>query len=661
MNIGLAMVLLLALMIFTVTVTALMFYVRHWAARQARHDASLIVTEGRFVKRYIPPLLRPKYDEQRAVHTQRTLIGPRSMARVMNLLIAGLLVAVVASALAVNRYRLMAPIDLTQTELRELRTVQASWSALPEIGLPQMEQRAALLRKRGVALVASREDEGRLIQGQPLTAMAKKHWQQFFLRWDIPYRICDWYGLAACMGDRIGIVMPGAWDFTQLEQRLSSGADFILYGPPVSVLTKHHPIQWQGLIFEPYSNDAETRYLTLRGDQLLTLGFDAGTIIFVDRAFKGYRVFSDTPQAIGIDTDRTLGGVVDTRLYAGQVGKGRLVWLDFAPDQLSQPDTVNVRHHEALSAAVFRYLLGESYSSWAMWPDGKRFAGVISEDSEDKFHYAEEIAQMVDNDDFPITWFILSNEAQLNRSLTQRMAEVGEVACHGDSHVPFPLGNLLNQTERLARCRKVIETITGHTPKGFRPPEEKYNGDTINAVASIEMSYYMAENNMDRLVPVIYQENGGTRELVSLPRMGSDDYEMWHTLKLNGTESLQLAEDELAWVSIVGGFLPFSFHTQYMNKKENIAVVEYYGRRFRQPDCYFATAGQIAEWWRVRTSLMNGTPVAEGVLLKYRPVRLQVDAQGQLTRVQTETITASSSSHAAESLPALAGRGTVTP
>lgn len=656
MNYGLVVVLLIALVIFTVIATALMFYVRHWASRQAKNDPSLLVTEGRFVKRYIPPSLRPRYDEQRAVHTPHTTFKPRSIARVMNVVIAALVLAVVGSALAVHRYRLMAPIDLSQSEVMELRSVQASWLALPETGLPGMEQRAALLRKQGVAVVASLADEGQVINGQRITSIAENHWRQFFARWDIPYRLCGWEGLSACMGQRVGIVMPGTWEFGELEWALSNGASLILYGPPTSVLTKHQSLEWQGLKFEPFSNESELRFMVLRGDQLLTLGFDAGLIIEADRAFKGYRVFSDSPQAIGINAEKTMGGVVDTRLYAKRVGKGRLVWMDYAPDQLSQPENINVQHLQAASAAVFRYLLGESYSSWATWPDGKRFAGVISEDSEDKFHLADSVVQMVDTHGFPITWFILTNEAQLNRSLTERMAEVGEVACHGDSHVPFPLGSLPTQTERLARCIKVLSTITGETPKGFRPPEEKFNGDTINAVASIEMSYYMADANMDRMVPRIMRENGGIRELVSLPRMGSDDYEMWYTLKLNGEESLRLAEEELFWINVIGGFLPFSFHTQYMDKEENLAVVEHYGRRFQQADCYFATAGQIADWWRVRTKLMNSVPVDEVSFLKYRPVRLRVNALGELTRAQAETVTASRVSDNTGRLPSLDGR-----
>ncbi len=637
MNLEMVAVLLLALLIFAATVAALMFYVRHWATREAQQVPSAQLTEGRFLKRYIPPPLRPAYDKKQGSRTNRKAIRRRTVARLLNFAIVVVALGVAGGALDVNRFKLLPRIDLTPEEVRSLQIVNSSWSPVTTHGLPSMKQQVALLRQRGIAVVASKSDEGLVLQGQRITVMAEEHWRNFFNRWKIPYRLCDWQGLATCLGERIGIVLPGTWQLEELDHAMEDGANLLLYGPPSSVLTGHRPFEWHGLTFKPYSNGTG-RHMALVGDQLLTLGFDAGLILAADRAFKGYRVFSDSPQAIGISADREAGGAVDTRIFSKGIGKGRLVWMDYAPDEVDQLAEINVRNLDAVNAAVFRYLLGQSYSGWAMWPQGKRFAGMISEDSEDKFHYAERVIDLVTTHGFPITWFMLSNEALRHRSLTRRMAEVGEVACHGDSHDPFPLVDLQTQTERLARCAKVVKTITGIPPRGFRPPEEKYNGDTINAVASRNMSYYFADAGIDRLVPVLMQENGGSRELVSLPRMGADDYQMWHALKLDGKESLRRAESELKWVSTVGGFLPFDFHTQYMDKKEHLAVVEYYGLRFKQPDCFFATAGQIADWWRVRTDLINGKQVTNAVLAKYQPVRIRVDAQGQLTRDQPESL-----------------------
>ncbi len=634
MNLGLVAGLLLALLIFAVTVAAMMFYVRHWATRQTQQAPGPQHTEGRFLKRYIPPPLRPTYDKERTSLTHRTLIRRRTVAHLLNIAIVGVALFVFSGTMGVNGDRLLLPIDLSTEEVMALQPVGASWSPILEHRLPNMEERLSALRKRGIAVVVSRADEDRVIGGQRITAMAKAHWQHFFDRWNIPYHLCDWHELSTCLGKRIGLVLPGRWQLNKLHRILQDGASLLMYGPPSSVLTEHSSLLWEGLTFEPFTQGTG-RHLALRGDQLLTLGFDAGLILEVKRAFNGYRVVSDSPQAIDISSMHVVGGSIDSRIYAKRIGKGRLVWMDYAPDELDHWTGIDVSNLYAINAAVFRYLLSESYSSWAMWPQGKRFAGMLSEDSEDKYRYAGKVVDLVERHGFPITWFILSNEAQLNRRLTQRMAGVGEVACHGDSHASFPQGDLRSQTERLARCAKVLKKITGRKSAGFRPPKEEFNGDSISAVASLNMSYYFADAGIDRVVPVVMRENGGTRQLVSLPRMGADDYEMWGTLKLNGKESLRIAEDQLKWVSTIGGFLPFDFHTQYMEKAENLAVVEHYGLRFQQPDCFFGTASQIADWWRIRPLLVQDKPIPEEARMRYQPVRLRVDAEGTLMREET--------------------------
>ncbi len=634
MNLGFLASLVLVLLIFAVVVTALMFYVRHWATRQPQQSQPPQLTEGRFVKRYIPPPLRDKYDLARAGQHQRSGIQRRKIAYLMNIAIGIGALFISGGALDINSDKLLLPIDLSPQEIMALPTEAASWSLISQQNLPAMESRLAQLRQRGVAVISSQLDEGRVVNGQHLTAMAKAHWHHFFDLWELPYHRCNWDNLSTCLQGRVGIIMPGMWQLDELNQALQNGASLLLYGPPVSVLSEHQTVQWNGLTFEPYTNGSR-RYLALRGDQLLTLGFDAGLTLDADRAFKGYRVISDSPQAIGISASRIAGGTIDTRIYAKKIGKGRLVWMDYAPTELDQPASIDVRDLEAITAAIFRYLLGETYSGWAMWPQGKSYAGTLSQDSEDRFHYSEKVLKLVKKHEWPITWFMLSNEAQRNRRLTQQMAEVGEVACHGDSHASFPLENLHIQTQRLARCTKVLQSITGRTASGFRPPKEEFNGETITAVANMNMSYYFADAGIDRVVPEIMREDGGLRELVSLPRMVADDYELWGRLRLNGQESMRIAENQIQWVSAVGGFLPFDFHSQYMDKNEHLAVVEYYGRRFQQPDCFFGTTWQIADWWRVRNRLVKGEPLTEGIRRLYQPVQLRVDEQGKLLREET--------------------------
>ena len=391
-------------------------------------------------------------------------------------------------------------------------------------------------------------------------------------------------------------------------------------------------LSWRGLTFEPNEAFTVSEGLALRGDQALTLGFDAGLIIDIPASIRGSRVRSNNPQAIGIGDDRFVGGpIIYTRLYAAAAGEGRLVWMDFAPHFEDHSSNINIDYFNALIASIFRYLLKKPHSSLAMWPHGRSFAGLIEQDTEDQYTNAEKVAALVRRKGFPITWFILSNLAQKHRALTIELSETGEVACHGDSHLPFTKSDHSTQIVRIARCRKVLEEITGKAPYGFRPPEEKFDRLTLDAVYNNGMSYILGEAGTDRVVPRLLAA-GDYAQLVSIPRAVYDDFNLWVDSDLNLTESRELIENQLKWISTLGGIYVLSFHSQMMGDADHIGIVDYTAQELLDRKAFFATASDIAQWWRVRADLISGKTVDHGLIERYGPVSLSVTADGELVR-----------------------------
>ncbi|MGC1955128.1 MAG: polysaccharide deacetylase family protein, partial [Gammaproteobacteria bacterium] len=297
-------------------------------------------------------------------------------------------------------------------------------------------------------------------------------------------------------------------------------------------------------------------------------------------------------------------------------------------------EKINVDNLNALMRRVFGYLLRHSYSAWATWPAGTKFAGFISEDTEDKFVQAKSVLSIVRQKEFPITWFMLSNLALEHRDLTRELAAVGEVACHGDSHLAFSLNTLQDQTIRLARCQKVLKELTGEIPIGFRPPEERLNGDTIDALLNVGMDYLFADNDADIAVPKIVATKVPNASLVSLPRKAEDDYSLWEVGKLDFQRSVAVVDRDMAAMERVGGLYGFSFHSQYMDDADNLRVVVHVGEKLREREAYFSTAKRIAAWWRLRDALIRGKKVDEILFDYFEPVQLTVTAEGELVRAE---------------------------
>lgn len=620
--------------------TAIIYYVRHWLQRHQRL-AGTMVTEGVFFKRYLPPALRARYDRERQEAADRQKQHINTMHRVIIGLVAGGVMSITLLGVTANWDR-MTWIDLTNNEIAALNYTKHNWVREPDGQLPQLAEVLPLLRARGVALISADTDSRQNTNAGPMSNMAAAQWRHFLAIHRLPYRACLWDTvLEGCPGAQIYVVLPGNWNRQVIEQLLSRGASLLLYGPPTQLFSQDKPFEIHGLRFSRRRFDS-TSYLAVVGDQVLTLGFDAGLVAVAAKAFEGYTAQSATPQAVAFGDNGFIGGELQTRLYARAVGTGRLVWMDFSPDPRDHPDTVNTRYLEALDAAVFRYLLRRGYSSWATWPDGKRFAGMLAEDTEDKFERAQRAADLARRLKVPITWFIVSNLAQEHRGLVRQLAEVGEIACHGDSHASFADEDRANQVRRIARCRKVLTRITGDVPMAFRPPDEQRNDATIDAVADNGMNYYFAESGVGRAVPTLVHSLTTGATLVSLPRIGADDYQLWHTEKLGYLESIDRADQEIKWGATLGGLLAFDFHTFFVSD-EHLQVLERYVQGMRQDGAFLATGGDIASWWRVRDRLIRGEDVAPELLARYQPVRLTVRPDGSLVRVTAPGVIAASS------------------
>lgn len=623
------------LSLFFLVMTTLILYIRHWSSR---HSASVQHNyfEGEYFKRYIPENLRQKYDRQ-----YRSRHGPDGRYRMWLAKIASaftVLGAVTISFYSLSRNvdTLLIPIDLTSNEIINLDYTQHQWQRKIDAKLPSLEKVLAGFSDRGFIVPYNDKDENWLFNGRNIRALAFNHWSHFAQRHKFKTLTCSWERLAYCQNEHphwIVLVLPGYWDLNSMNAALKRGANLVSYGPPAQIDDIKNVIDWQGIKFLKVAN-RDYGEIILRGDQLLTLNFDAGLIIDAFSAFNGYQANAKNAQAVSFDAIYEVDAMKGTRLYAKSVGKGRLVWLDFPPDPVDNSLEVNVNHLNSVVAAVFRYLSRQPYSEIATWPHGKAFAALVDEDTEDQFANAKDVVKLSRNLDIPISWYILSNEAQKNRGTTRELAEVGEIACHGDHHGVFTLSNHREQVIRIARCKKVLTELTGIEPKAFRPPEERYNNSTIDAIANNGFDHYIAVNSPDRAVPEILVSLTNGKSLVSIPRMINDDYEIWHVRKLNYLESIRLFDGEVTWSRLIGGVHMFSFHTQYIDSHRNYRALEHLCYKLKNNDAYFETSQSIADWWRLRRDLSLGKKVHPELVKKFHPVVLSVDKNGKLTRTE---------------------------
>lgn len=631
MNWGLlAMMIMVMVGMLTITYAAIS-YIRHWAAKQESLAHAEALAGGQFFKRYIPPRLREQYDREKQETEIAYARSVSTLKTTLTLITVAALVIALGSSAYFNRDNFQSEIELSEEEIKSLVFTRHEIVKVADSKLPQLDKMLGLLKKTGLIIMRSDEDQSHLYKNE--STVIDEQWNDFIEKHDIPSVSCYWSKLIECpeVDQNWLVVVQGEWPLQQIEQMLGQGAHFILYGYPQKVLEENQTLIWQGMEFIPYKRVAPI-HLAISGDQTLTLGLDAGLTLPIEAGFTGARVFSQTPQAIGVDETHTAGGMAETRIYAKTVGKGRFVWLDFSPNLVQHASDINKDHFKALTASIFRYLLKQEYGAWASWPQGRKFAGLIEEDTEDQYHHAENVIDVLLEHNYPITWYILSDLAQKNRELTRKMAQVGEIACHGDSHEPFTKSQLIAQVERLTRCQKVLAEVTGEEVLGFRPPEEKYNKETFDAALNVGLQYFFGSNNSDRAVPHIEYSKTSRQQFVSIPRRVTDDFDLWHNWKIPYKATIHLVTDEMKWAEVAGGLYAFSFHTQFMGDESNVRVVDYIGQQLRARDAFFATSGDIAKWWLLRHKLVENKGLKAIDIAHFKPTYLEVDSDGKLSK-----------------------------
>ncbi len=657
MNWSLIAMMLLVFMITLIVATTAIFFIRHWANRPSRGSLLSENNEGVFFKRYMPA--QPQALEHQG--KKRSPINLRKSAQhILSLAVALSILGLLGTATYVNRDKLASQIDLNEQDLTALKQQKYHWEQNDSQPLPELAIYINQLReqKQGLVLISPLFHEEWPAHTGNFTQQARKHWETFAKKHDLIVKHCEWSKITKCRKDHenwINILLPGLWDRTGTQKLLQQGAKIIAYGPPLQTyIEKNIPFEFYGLTFE-HGNNSGNADLSLVGDKELTLGFDAGMIIELQSAFPHYQANSDSPQGVSINRRHLAGGNSHTRLFAKSFSsanektslpsmevsdfhnKGRLIWMDFSPNDDAHENLTPYYLHSLL-ASLFRYLEGEPYSAWANWPDGKSFAALLEEDTEDQFANARHVAEYFKDKNYPITWYALSNEAQNNRDLSRFLAETGEIACHGDNHMDFPIQSLSLQHYRIARCRKVMEELTGQTVVSFRPPREEYNTDTLHAMANNGIRQFIAEVSGNRFTPTIYSHEKDAMALISIPRMNSDDYLLWDELELSDKESTMQLKQEMDWIKNIGGIFMFSFHSQYMNDQKHLQTVKDLADHIHNNQAFFATTSDIADWWRLRTQLQQNITPDNALIHKFNPVLLSVDSAGQL---QQQIITTS--------------------
>jgi peptidoglycan/xylan/chitin deacetylase (PgdA/CDA1 family) len=410
-----------------------------------------------------------------------------------------------------------------------------------------------------------------------------------------------------------------------------------------------------------YLGQREGIWVAFSGNTPLSIGIDPGfrlelyswqQLAIVKATRDGYwSDWSILPQKITEDP------YSDVAISHGTRSNGRVVWFGFNTTEVID----DPRNQDALRAFLgnaVRWAGRSPMSRIWYWPNNHLAAAVFTQDVEYLFHHAWCSANILKNEGIPGTWFCVSELALKNRKLVQAFAEGGEVASHSDDHRVFEGQPPDTQYNRLEKSITDLKSICPDVEvRGFRPPEERYDEATASAWAALGGDYIFGQPNFVQVAPETLTvefdlpDNPAQRKtLVVIPRVVRDDHNALTAEALtDNTEILKRYITDLDRIYKLNGLYMFAYHSNLLCLPERSEVLEGMAKYAKTLDLWFATCGQVADWWarwvNVTTEIKwssyrslslkavnsNPEPVADISITVYLPgapdgVEIQVDS-----------------------------------
>ena len=284
-----------------------------------------------------------------------------------------------------------------------------------------------------------------------------------------------------------------------------------------------------------------------------------------------------------------------------------IVWTQHDPvtSATSDPTNENVDisfYSDSIFLHSLNWISKNKIARISNWPQGKAFSSVLSIDAESKFENIITLIEDLKEYKLPVTVFTVSDLYNKAPEAFEMLSkEEDEVGFHSNDHEVMTKFTLFENFKRLQKSRLDIEQLYHKEVTGFRPPEERFNLETLNAVRQNKFSYIFAGQDYLRYSPIVLSES----DLIFYPRVVRDDFAISKNPLLSTAKKVsELMTEELKKVEMFGGAYFFSMHTHIFGEHEfyQEGMTKFYKHLVKQ-DVWSTNFKEMTSWWKKRRNL----------------------------------------------------------
>lgn len=238
----------------------------------------------------------------------------------------------------------------------------------------------------------------------------------------------------------------------------------------------------------------------------------------------------------------------------------------------------------------------------APWPEGKRFAAVLTHDVEGPSGVANvrKIIEIERRHGFVSSWNFVAEWYPIEDGLFDHVRGAGcEIGLHAVKHDCKLFESRANFEAELPAIHRYLDDWDA---VGFRSPATHRNADWMPELGAL---YDSSFPDTDPFEP----QAGGCcsilpyflGDLVELPITLVQDHTLWEILRRDTTD---LWTEKSDWIVANGGLINLITHPDYLDTPARLRMYEeFLAYLAAQRDGWFALPKDVAAWWRTRAGL----------------------------------------------------------
>ena len=236
----------------------------------------------------------------------------------------------------------------------------------------------------------------------------------------------------------------------------------------------------------------------------------------------------------------------------------------------------------------------------SLYREAKHSALLASVDSEDQFANVDQYLSILNQLDFPATFFVVSELFKDYPKMLESMSENIEIASHSENHNSFLGVNAKEQFERIQSSRLEIEETAHSHVNGFRPPEEKFDENTVNAALQNNLDYFAGNAKFERLAPTLVA-NG---KMLYFSRTIADDFTTLKSIAIsNDADIINNFLKEADRVQKAHGAFFLNMHTHVFGQAKYKKTLQALFIKLNQKNFWKTNYESLTQWWRERDAI----------------------------------------------------------